>query len=103
MLWVTMTMVKSRFSSSISSSTLSVLMGSSAGRLVQQDHFGPHGDGAGDAQALLLAAGQAHGRRVQPVLHLVPQCAAGERPFTRSSIADLVSFSCSFTPNAMLS
>ena len=32
-----------------------------AGRFVEQDHLGPHRDGARDAQPLLLAAGQAHG------------------------------------------
>ena len=52
-----------------------------AGRLVEQDHLGPHRDGARDAQPLLLAARQAHGGGMQPVLHLVPQRAAGQRPF----------------------
>ncbi len=59
-----MAMVKSRFSSSISSS---ILQGADrverAGRLVQQDHLRPCRDGARDAQALLLAAGQAGGGR----------------------------------------
>ena len=77
-----MAMVKSRFSSSISSSIFRVLIGSSArGRLVEQDDLGPHGDGAGDAQPLLLPARQAHGGGVQPVLHLGPERGAGQRPF----------------------
>ena len=43
------------------------------GRLVEQDHFGADGDGAGDAEALLLTAGEAKTRRVQLVLHFVPE------------------------------
>src|SRR6266849_8169671 len=49
--------------------------------LVEQDHLGPHGDGAGDAKPLLLAAGQAKPAGVQLVLDLVPQRAAAQRPF----------------------
>ncbi len=41
--------------------------------LVHQDHFRIDGDGAGDAQALLLAAGQAGAGMVEPVLHLFEQ------------------------------
>src|SRR5258706_13922242 len=48
-------------------------------RLVEQDHLGPHGDGAGDAEPLLLAAGQAEAAGVQLVLDLVPQRAATQR------------------------
>src|SRR5215468_1500463 len=48
-------------------------------RLVEQDHFGPHRDGAGDAQPLLLAAGQAEARGVELVLDLGPQRAAAQR------------------------
>src|SRR6266436_1834123 len=48
-------------------------------RLVEQDHFRPHGDGAGDAEPLLLAAGQAQARGVELVLDLVPQRAAAQR------------------------
>src|SRR6202035_1560165 len=48
---------------------------------VEQDHLGPHRDGAGDAEALLLAAGQAETRGVQLVLDLVPQRAAAQRLF----------------------
>ena len=45
-------------------------------RLVHQDHFRADGDGARDAQALLLAAGEAGARLVQAVLDLVPQAGA---------------------------
>lgn len=50
-------------------------------RLVQQQHFGADGDAARDAQALLLAAGEAIARLVQLVLGLVPQRRLGQRPF----------------------
>src|SRR5216684_2348175 len=50
-------------------------------RLVEQDHFRPHGDGAGDAEPLLLAARQAQARGVELVLDLVPQRAAAQRLF----------------------
>ncbi len=77
-----MAIVKSRFSSSISSSTLQRAdRVQRRGRLVEQDHLGPGRDGARDAQALLLAARQAAGRGGQPVLHLRPERRAGERPF----------------------
>src|ERR1019366_4156325 len=49
--------------------------------LVEQDHLGPHRDGAGNAEPLLLAAGQAEARGVQLVLDLVPQRAAAQRLF----------------------
>src|SRR6202453_4285095 len=49
--------------------------------LVEQDHLGPHRDGAGDAEPLLLAAGQAEAAGVQLVLDLVPQRAAAQRLF----------------------
>ena len=42
-------------------------------RLVHQDHFGLHGDGAGDAQALLLTTGQAHAAGAETILHFVPE------------------------------
>ena len=41
--------------------------------LIHQDHFGVHGDGAGDTQALLLATRKGGARRIQAVLHLVPE------------------------------
>src|SRR5713226_868992 len=41
--------------------------------LVEQDHLGPHRHGAGDAEPLLLAAGQAQAGGIELVLDLVPQ------------------------------
>src|ERR1700733_7767154 len=49
--------------------------------LVEQDDLGPHRDGAGDAEPLLLAAGQAEAAGVQLVLDLGPQRAAAQRLF----------------------
>src|SRR3954452_23064903 len=46
---------------------------------VEQDHLGPHRDGAGDAEALLLAAGERQAGGVELVLDLVPQRAAAQR------------------------
>ena len=43
-----------------------------------QEHLGLDGDGAGDAQALLLAAGEAERALVQAVLDLVPQRGAAQ-------------------------
>src|SRR6195256_4633267 len=48
-------------------------------RLVEQNDLGPHRHGAGDAEPLLLAAGQAEARGVELVLDLVPQRAAAPR------------------------
>src|SRR6202035_2767098 len=48
--------------------------------LVEQDHFGPHRDRAGDAEPLLLSSGQRQARCVELVLDLVPQRAAAQRP-----------------------
>ena len=64
MLWVTMTIVYSSLISCIRSSMRAVAMGSSAehGSSIRITS-GSRGDGPGDAQALLLAAGQADGRR----------------------------------------
>src|SRR5690348_10412416 len=42
-------------------------------RLVEEENFGLDGEGAGDAQALLLAAGEIVGGLVQLVFHLVPK------------------------------
>src|ERR1700730_15985749 len=50
-------------------------------RFVEQDHLGPHRNGAGDAEPLLLAAGQAQARSVELVLDLVPQRTATQRLF----------------------
>ena len=43
------------------------------GRLIEQQQFGIGRQGPGDAQPLLLAAGELERRLVQPVLHFVPQ------------------------------
>ncbi len=43
------------------------------GRLVEQQDLGLQRQAAGDAQPLLLPAGEAQRRAVQPVLHLVPE------------------------------
>src|SRR5580704_14183308 len=48
-------------------------------RFVEQDHLGPHRDGAGDAEALLLAAGQAQPVGTELVLDLLPQRRAPQR------------------------
>ena len=61
------------------------------GGLVHQQHFRVGRQGPGDAQPLLLAAGQVQGRDVQPVLDLVPQgrCVAGSaRPRASSRAGD---------------
>src|SRR5690606_39260704 len=47
--------------------------------LVHQNYFRLYGNGAGDAQALLLAAREGCARIVQSVLDLVPQTGAAER------------------------
>ena len=49
-------------------------------RLVHEDHLGLHGHRAGDAQALLLTAGQADAGGVQAVLDLAPQAHGAQRP-----------------------
>ncbi len=53
------------------------------GRLVHQQHLRLHGDRPGDAQPLLLAAGQPHPRLLQPVLDLLPEVRAAQRPLDR--------------------
>src|SRR3954453_22488501 len=50
-------------------------------RLVEQDDLGPHRDGAGDAQALLLAAGKAQAIGAELALDLIPQRGALESRF----------------------
>src|SRR5438309_7661845 len=47
-------------------------------RLVHEEHVRIHGQGAGDAEALLLAAGQGAARLVQAIPHLFPQAGSGE-------------------------
>ena len=49
-----------------------------AGGFVHEQDFRFHGKGAGDAQALLLAAGEPERRRVQAVLHLFEDGGAAE-------------------------
>ena len=46
-------------------------------RLIHQQHFWRGGDGAGDAEALLLAAGQAGAGGGEAVFHLIPEGCAG--------------------------
>ena len=48
-------------------------------RLVHQDDVGLGGDGAGDAEPLLLTAGEAVRRLLELVLDLVPQRGAAQR------------------------
>src|SRR5699024_5724679 len=48
--------------------------------LVHEQDLGLDRDGAGDAQALLLTAGEAAARLVQPVLDLFPQVRGAQRP-----------------------
>ena len=92
MLWVTMTMVNSFFNSRINSSILRGGDGvQRGGRFVHQDDLRLDGDGAGDAQALLLAAGQAQRAGVQPVLHLVPQ-----RRLPQAVLDDCIQFGLGF-------
>ena len=49
------------------------------GRLVQEEDLGLHGQGAGDAQPLLLAAGEERAAPVEGILHLVPERHAAQR------------------------
>ena len=48
-------------------------------RLVHQQNLRIDGERSGDADALLLAAGEGQRARMQPVLHFVPQCGTHER------------------------
>ena len=52
-------------------------------RLVEQQHLGPRRQRAGDAEPLLLAAGEAQRRVVEVVADLVPQPGALERVAAR--------------------
>ena len=79
MLWVTMTMRVLRLQ--VLHQLLDLGRGDRVERragLVEQDHLRLDGDRAGDAEALLLAAGQAERAVVQPVLDLVPQRGAAQ-------------------------
>ena len=49
-------------------------------RLVHQDHVRLDREAARDAEALLLAAGEAERRLLQPVLDLVPERRPAQRP-----------------------
>ena len=49
-----------------------------AGGFIHQQDFGLDSQGAGNAQALLLAAGKAHGALFEPVADLVPQRRAAQ-------------------------
>ena len=51
--------------------------------LVHEDDLGLDGDGPGDAEALLLAAGEAEARWCEAVLDLVPEAGAAEAPLDR--------------------
>ena len=51
------------------------------GGLIHQQNVGVHRKRAGNAKALLLAAGKAEGRLFQAVLHLIPQSGAAKRLF----------------------
>jgi len=94
MLWVTMTMVKSRFSSSIASSIFSVLIGfERAGRLVDRITIREHAMVRG-CTAAAAAAREAGGGGGQPILHLVPHAARVSDHSTRSCIAEWESCSC---------
>jgi hypothetical protein len=79
MLWVTMTMAKSCFVDQILDLGGRDWVERRA-RLVEQDHLGPHREGAGDAETLLLADRQAAGRGGQSVFYLGPQRGARQRP-----------------------
>src|SRR5580658_877192 len=73
-------------------------------RLIHEDDLRVHGDGARDAQPLLLAAGQAGAGTRQAVLHLVPQsrtlqagahdvvqlAAAARQPMDARTVGDVV-------------
>ena len=81
MLWVTMMIVKSCLSSNSSSSIRWVPCGSSdAVGSSSRSTSGDGRDGAGDAEPLLLPAGERHRARAEPVLHLVPERGLPQRP-----------------------
>src|SRR5450631_537374 len=48
-------------------------------RLVHEQHLRLDGQGAGDAEPLLLAAGKGGGGVTKPLLHLFPQCRLAQR------------------------
>ena len=89
MLCVTITIVYLSRSSRMSSSIFAVAIGIECGTgLVHQKHLGFHGEGAGDAEPLLLSAGDTHSGLFQVVLHFVPKRGHAER-FFESLVEDL--------------
>ena len=74
MLWVTVTMVQRSFSWNEQLFDFCGADGIEGGaRLVEKKNFGFDGEGAGDAETLLLAAGKVVGGLVQLVFHFVPE------------------------------
>ena len=62
-------------------------------RFVHEEHLGLDRDGAGDAQALLLAAGKRGTRLIEAVLHFLPEVGAAQRAlhdFLRVGLLDLL-------------
>ena len=106
MLWVTITIVYSVFSSSMRSS-----IAQGRDRVERASTARPSGctsgcdrDRAGDAEALLLAAGEAGTGLVETVLDLVPQVGARSDFSTRSSASDFeMRRLLSFTPASTFS
>ena len=72
-------------------------------RLVHQQHVGLHRDRAGDAQPLLLTTGEPAAGLVEPVLDLVPQVRAPQRPLGHLVEGFLLRTPCSFRPATTLS
>jgi len=68
----------------ISSSICSVDFGSKAEHgSVHQDHFRPNGDGARDAEALLLPAREGEPRLIELIFHLIPKGRGAETLFNK--------------------
>jgi hypothetical protein len=76
-----MTIVQLSFSVRINSSIFSVAIGSMPEHGSSQQYLGIHGQGARDAESLLLTAGKFIGGPIQPVLHLIPKCGPPQAPF----------------------
>ena len=82
MLWVTMAMVQLSFRWNIKLFDFCGGNGIKSGaRLVEQKHFGIYRKGAGDAETLLLSAGEGKGGFFQVVLHFVPEGGAAQAVF----------------------
>ena len=71
--------------------------------LVHQDHLGLDRDRAGDAQALLLAAGEADPGVVEAILDLVPEADRPQRVVDPLAQSSLPRMPASFSPAATLS